>query len=96
MGVSHLVTVQHADVCGKFHDAGGFRGVSAHSVDAVFLDLPEPWVAIEHAKYVLKPGKNICCYSPCVEQVFSPALLCLCLCCISVISCAFLSGDEDV
>lgn len=85
MGVSHLVTVQHADVCGKFHDAGGFRGVPANSVDAVFLDLPEPWLAIEHAKYVLKPGKNICCYSPCMEQVCS---MCYSLC-PSVCACNF-------
>jgi tRNA (adenine57-N1/adenine58-N1)-methyltransferase len=67
--VGHLITVRHADVCGKFHGDAGFPGIKDHSVDAVFLDLPEPWLAIEQAKKILKPSRNICCYSPCMEQV---------------------------
>jgi tRNA (adenine57-N1/adenine58-N1)-methyltransferase catalytic subunit len=70
--VDHLVTVTHRDVCGKYRDeeeGGGFSGVSDKSVDSVFLDLPEPWLAIGHAKKILKPGRHICCYSPCIEQV---------------------------
>jgi tRNA (adenine57-N1/adenine58-N1)-methyltransferase catalytic subunit len=63
-GLSHLVTVQHTDVCNQ-----GFVGLEPHRTDAVVLDLPEPWLAIEHAQKVLKPTARIASYSPCVEQV---------------------------
>eukprot|EP00522_Entomoneis_paludosa_P018289 CAMPEP_0172450374 /NCGR_PEP_ID=MMETSP1065-20121228/8737_1 /TAXON_ID=265537 /ORGANISM="Amphiprora paludosa, Strain CCMP125" /LENGTH=489 /DNA_ID=CAMNT_0013202153 /DNA_START=96 /DNA_END=1565 /DNA_ORIENTATION=- len=62
-GLSHLVTVQNVDVC-----QSGFPGVSHASVDGVFLDLPEPWNAVGHAAYVLKPNARLASYSPCVEQ----------------------------
>lgn len=67
-GVGHLVTVHHRDVCAKdCHGAGGFD-LPAQSAHAVFLDLPEPWEAIPHAAYVLRPSGRIATYSPCVEQ----------------------------
>lgn len=70
MGVSHLINVTCRDVCGKFDPAaGGFLGVGQHEADAVFLDLPEPWLAVKHAQFVLKPGRTVCSYSPCIEQV---------------------------
>lgn len=47
----------------------GFIGCESNSIDAVFLDLPEPWKAIPHAYRILKSGRSICCYSPCMEQV---------------------------
>lgn len=66
--VDHLVTVHHKDVCGKREDGtGGFDQPQA-SVDAISLDLPEPWLAIPHAAYCLKPNGQIASYSPCVEQ----------------------------
>jgi tRNA (adenine57-N1/adenine58-N1)-methyltransferase len=69
-GVGHLVTVTCRDVCGKYADnEGGFSGVPDLGADAVFLDLPEPWLAVDHVLRVLKPGRTLCTYSPCIEQV---------------------------
>ena len=67
-GLDHLITVTCQDVCGIV-GPGGFNGIEDNSIDAVFLDLPEPWSAISHAKKILKPGRHICSYSPCAEQV---------------------------
>jgi tRNA (adenine57-N1/adenine58-N1)-methyltransferase len=66
-GVSHLVTVHHRDVCAKIEAEAGFD-LPPSSVDAVFLDLPEPWHAVPHAAKILKPNARIASYSPCVEQ----------------------------
>jgi tRNA (adenine57-N1/adenine58-N1)-methyltransferase len=65
-GVSHLVKVHHKDVCGK-HGPGGFDQPQG-SVDAVVLDLPEPWSAVPYAAFCLKPNARLASYSPCVEQ----------------------------
>jgi len=70
--VDNLITVQCHNVCEPKTglDTGGFLGVhSPCSLDAIFLDLPEPWQALKYVPKVLKPNRNICCYSPCVEQV---------------------------
>jgi tRNA A58 N-methylase Trm61 len=81
--VADRITVTHTDVCAEAPDSSsstdyshlpieqqfGFIGRPSDSIDAVFLDLPEPWRAIPHAYRILKTGRNLCCYSPCMEQV---------------------------
>jgi tRNA (adenine57-N1/adenine58-N1)-methyltransferase catalytic subunit len=62
-GVSEYATVYHRDAC-----AEGFQ--MEDKADAVFLDLPQPWKALESAKVAIKrEGGRICSFSPCIEQV---------------------------
>mmetsp|Transcript_21897 Transcript_21897/g.51908 ORF Transcript_21897/g.51908 Transcript_21897/m.51908 type:complete len:513 (-) Transcript_21897:497-2035(-) len=69
-GVSHISNVYHKDVCGKNkhkHGQGGFDRPQS-SVDAIVLDLPEPWLAVPHAAYCIKKNARLVSYSPCIEQ----------------------------
>lgn len=55
------------DVKGPSNDSTGF-GIGGQVADAIFLDLPEPWLAVPNAAYTIKPDGRLCSYSPCVEQ----------------------------
>ncbi|KAJ7133636.1 tRNA methyltransferase complex subunit Cpd1, partial [Mycena epipterygia] len=63
-GMSDIVTLTHQNVC-----KDGFN--LTDTADSVFLDLPAPWDAVEHAKQALRKDRTtrICCFSPCMEQV---------------------------
>ncbi|CBY10132.1 unnamed protein product [Oikopleura dioica] len=64
-GLSKNITVYHRDVC-----AEGWPAEVDHKADAVFLDIPAPYKAIEHVKRALKlEGGEFCNFSPCIEQV---------------------------
>lgn len=64
-GISEFVTVTRRDVC-----SDGFGEELKHKADAVFLDLPDPWMAIDSAVDSLKEtGGKLCSFSPCIEQV---------------------------
>jgi len=46
-----------------------YNGIDESDLDAVILDLPEPWSAAPHAVRALKFGGYIVSYSPSIEQV---------------------------
>ncbi len=45
------------------------QGISERNVDAVVLDIPNPWDAVLHARDALRPGGYLASYSPLVTQV---------------------------
>ncbi|KAL6256132.1 hypothetical protein P5V15_012252 [Pogonomyrmex californicus] len=64
-GLNDFVTLKKRDVCLE-----GFGEELKYQIDAVFLDLPHPWLAIEHTTVALKKtGGKLCFFSPCIEQV---------------------------
>lgn len=60
-------TITHRDVCQNGFDISG----TSIAADAIFLDLPAPWLAIPHLSLVVARDRqvSICCFSPCIEQV---------------------------
>lgn len=63
-GLSSLVTVGVRDIQGE-----GFPDEFSGLADSVFLDLPQPWLAIPSAGKMLKQDGVLCSFSPCIEQV---------------------------
>jgi tRNA (adenine57-N1/adenine58-N1)-methyltransferase len=56
----NIVKIKHKDVT---------LGIDEKDLDAIILDIPNPWDAIKHSWNALKPGGYICTYSPLISQV---------------------------
>ena len=75
-GLDGIVELTHRDVCNE-----GFAlsdDSSLPEADAIFLDLPAPWLALKHltrspAASPLNPtsAAHLCTFSPCIEQVMA-------------------------
>lgn len=63
-GLDGLITVEVRDIQGQ-----GFPDELAGRIDAIFLDLPQPWLAISSAAVMLRCDGALCSFSPCIEQV---------------------------
>jgi tRNA (adenine57-N1/adenine58-N1)-methyltransferase len=46
-----------------------YRGIDEHDLDRVLLDLPEPWLVVDHAAKALRPGGILLSYLPTIGQV---------------------------
>jgi tRNA (adenine57-N1/adenine58-N1)-methyltransferase catalytic subunit len=69
----HRVAMKNIEIFGfkNVHAKIGsiYESVPVTEADAFFLDVPEPWNAIETAAKALKSGGFLCSYSPCIPQV---------------------------
>jgi len=45
------------------------KGITEKNLDAIILDIPNPWDAVKRAWNALKPGGYLCSYSPLISQV---------------------------
>jgi len=59
-GFEKLVKTKNKDVTRKIDET---------DLDAIILDIPNPWDAVGHAYHALKSGGYLCCYSPLISQV---------------------------
>ena len=65
--LEEVVELRHADVCESGFDTGESKA------NAVFLDLPAPWLALKHltrkGPLSAESAIRLCTFSPCIEQV---------------------------
>jgi tRNA (adenine57-N1/adenine58-N1)-methyltransferase len=59
LGLKNIKSIKH-DI---------YTGIKEKNIDVITLDLPEPWLVLNHAAKALKPGGFVVSYSPCIPQV---------------------------
>ena len=59
-GFEKIVTTKNQDITSK---------IDEKNLDAIIIDIPNPWDAIKNAYECLKNGGYLCCYSPLIRQV---------------------------
>uniref|UniRef100_A0A915P4C9 Vacuolar protein-sorting-associated protein 25 n=2 Tax=Meloidogyne TaxID=189290 RepID=A0A915P4C9_9BILA len=66
-GLSSTVSINCHNSC----SSNGFPPEISNKCDALFLDLPSPWLAVEACVEALNPNKfgRLVSFSPCIEQV---------------------------
>jgi tRNA (adenine57-N1/adenine58-N1)-methyltransferase len=47
----------------------GLNGFSRSDLDAILLDVPEPWTVVDHAMAALRPGGYLATYTPTYNQL---------------------------
>jgi tRNA (adenine57-N1/adenine58-N1)-methyltransferase len=69
--LDNKITITHRDVVqnGFILEKENLKKESHSQCDSIFIDLPSPWLIIEHAKKVLVKNGNFVSFSPCIEQV---------------------------
>lgn len=59
-GFSDRVTIKNKDIT---------QGIDEHELDALFLDLPNPWDVFPHLQNSLKPSGSVVIFVPTINQV---------------------------
>lgn len=70
LNLDKKITITHRDVIQDgFMLDKSLANPSHKKCGSMFIDLPSPWLAIVHAKKVMKSGAYFISFSPCIEQV---------------------------
>ena len=71
LNLDHKISITHRDVVqnGFVLDREKLIKEYHSKCDSIFIDLPSPWLIIQHAKKVLTSNGSFVSFSPCIEQV---------------------------